>query len=103
MASGVPAVAARAGGIPELVEDGVNGFLFDPGDVEAAAAAVRRCLDRQSYPLGAGWGDTGGPRSRLALGARGYAERHDWNAATTQLRGLYRSVIGSNRKTAAAA
>jgi glycosyltransferase involved in cell wall biosynthesis len=37
MASGLPIVAARAGALPELVEDGVNGFLFPPDDAEEAA------------------------------------------------------------------
>ena len=29
MSSGVPVVAARAGGIPEMIEEGVSGYLFD--------------------------------------------------------------------------
>jgi N-acetyl-alpha-D-glucosaminyl L-malate synthase BshA len=39
MASGVPVVASRAGGIPEVVEDGVAGHLGEIGDVEAMADA----------------------------------------------------------------
>lgn len=34
MAAGRVVVAARVGGIPELIEDGVDGFLFEPEDVE---------------------------------------------------------------------
>jgi N-acetyl-alpha-D-glucosaminyl L-malate synthase BshA len=37
MASGVPVIAAKTGGIPEVVEDGVSGFLYDQYDVEAMA------------------------------------------------------------------
>ena len=37
---GLPAVATRVGGIPALVEPGVNGFLFDPGDADGLSRAL---------------------------------------------------------------
>jgi len=40
MASGLPVVASRAGGIPELVEDGVTGILVAPGDPDALQDAL---------------------------------------------------------------
>lgn len=40
MACGVPAVATNVGGVPELVTDGVDGYLEAPGDVAAQAARV---------------------------------------------------------------
>ena len=46
--AGVPVVAARIGGIPELVEDGVNGLLFEPGDVDDLYRALMRVIDRPS-------------------------------------------------------
>jgi glycosyltransferase involved in cell wall biosynthesis len=45
MAVGRPVVAARCGGIPEVVEDGVTGFLVPSADVGAFAAAVVRLLE----------------------------------------------------------
>ena len=41
-ASGLPAVASRLSGIPELVRDGETGFLVEPGDAEGLAAALER-------------------------------------------------------------
>jgi glycosyltransferase involved in cell wall biosynthesis len=47
MACKVPAIATRGGGVPELIDDGVNGLLYDVGDVEAmAAGAVDLLQDR---------------------------------------------------------
>ena len=40
MAAGVPVVATRIAGIPELVEDGVSGFLVPPGDAKTLADKV---------------------------------------------------------------
>jgi len=44
-ASGKPVVASDLGGIPEMVDDGVNGFLFPSGDEEALADRIATLLD----------------------------------------------------------
>lgn len=44
MAAGLPVVATRVGGVPELVEDGVTGLLTPPGDAARLAAAVDTLL-----------------------------------------------------------
>lgn len=44
MASGRPVVAADAGALPLLVRDGVNGYLFRPGDVSGLAARLEGVL-----------------------------------------------------------
>jgi glycosyltransferase involved in cell wall biosynthesis len=44
MAFGLPIVATTAGGLPEVVEDGVTGLLVPPGDSHALAAAIVRLL-----------------------------------------------------------
>jgi glycosyltransferase involved in cell wall biosynthesis len=42
LAAGTPVIATAVGGVAEVVRDGVNGLLVDPGDVEMLAAAIRR-------------------------------------------------------------
>ena len=44
MASEVPPVGAAAGGIPSLVKDGVNGYLFQPGNVDDFTDKVRGAI-----------------------------------------------------------
>ena len=63
MASGVPVVASRISGIPELVEDGVSGLLVPPGEPAAPAQALNRLHDDEEL------------RRRLALGGRAKVER----------------------------
>jgi glycosyltransferase involved in cell wall biosynthesis len=41
-----PVIGSRIGGITELVKDGWNGLLFDPGSAAGLAAALRRVIDQ---------------------------------------------------------
>src|SRR2546422_101789 len=61
--AGCPVAAYRRGAMPEVVEEGVGGFLAEPDDVGDLTLAVRRCLalDRATVSSSA--------RRRLGLGA----------------------------------
>lgn len=48
MASGVPIIATNIGGLPEVVEHGVSGYLHEVGDVEAMADSALRILGDES-------------------------------------------------------
>lgn len=45
MAAGIPIVASEIGGIPEMVQDGINGFLIRPRDAEALAEKILQILE----------------------------------------------------------
>lgn len=53
-ACGLPVVAARAGGIPDTVDDGITGLLSPPEDVSAAARAVETLLADPALAAGLG-------------------------------------------------
>jgi glycosyltransferase involved in cell wall biosynthesis len=44
MFAGVPVVATRVGGVPDLIQDGVHGFLHDVGDITGMARSLTRVL-----------------------------------------------------------
>jgi GT2 family glycosyltransferase/glycosyltransferase involved in cell wall biosynthesis len=56
--SGIPVIGSRIGGISELIDDGRNGLLFEPRDVEGLRRALLRILDEP------------GLRETLTAGAR---------------------------------
>jgi L-malate glycosyltransferase len=50
MACGVPVIASRVGGLPEVIDDGRSGYLFELGNTEEAAAkGVKLLRDKQLY------------------------------------------------------
>jgi glycosyltransferase involved in cell wall biosynthesis len=83
MARGLPVVASRVGGVPEIVEDGKDGLLFPSGD-EAAAAAHLENL----------WRDHD---RREAVGQRARAKvktRYGARTMTEAYLGLYTNAVG---------
>jgi glycosyltransferase involved in cell wall biosynthesis len=44
---GVPVIAAKIGGVAELVKDGVNGFTFEAGDKEDLLRIIKMCLENK--------------------------------------------------------
>jgi glycosyltransferase involved in cell wall biosynthesis len=89
MAAGCPVVAANSGGIPDIVTDGENGYLFDPTDPHGAITATQRLLAASAE------------REQLRAKARAEAERWGWAAATRQLQQYYQGVVAGRSLSAA--
>lgn len=81
MASGVPVVGARAGGIPFAVTEGHSGLLFNPDSAADFEAKLRRLLE--DAPL----------RERMGKQAREEALKSSWRAATERLVEFYELAI----------
>lgn len=90
MAAGCPVVAARSGGIPDIVTDGVNGYLFEPDDPDGAITATKSLLAATKA------------REEMRCNARTEAEQWGWAAATQQLQKYYRSVLNAEYGISAA-
>lgn len=77
MATGKPIVASRTGGVPELIQDGINGLLVEPGSIEELLRAMRRFLADPDFAR------------RCGEGARRDVQKFDWSHSAEQFRQLY--------------
>ena len=81
-ACGVPAVATRVGGVPEVVADGVTGLLFQRGDLAAIPRAVVALLTDPAR------------RAAMSAAARARAEAHfDGEQWAGRLRSMYDDAV----------
>ncbi len=83
MACGKPVVASRAGGIPELVRDGVDGILVDAGDVRWLAEAIVRLLKDP------------GLRAQMGVAGRERATQFSWDRTAQVVLDSYAASLNS--------
>ena len=81
MAAGLPVVVTRTGGTAELVEEGVNGFAFDWGDVDSLVGHLRRLAT-----------DRGRVRA-MGQASQARAASFTWEAATHSYQELFAALI----------
>jgi glycosyltransferase involved in cell wall biosynthesis len=86
MAAGLPIVAPASGGTPELVRDGHDGLLYEPGSAPAAARAVVRLI--RDPALAARMGESARVRAQGEFSLTAWLDRHEV---------AYRSGVSSSR------
>ena len=86
MASEVPVIATRSGGLPEVVEDGVTGYLLPVGDIDGMAARAIEILSDDDRAARMG-----------AAGRALAAERFDENKIVPRYRECYERVIAGEK------
>ena len=88
MAAGCPVIGANKGGIPDIINDGINGCLYDPDQEdngkESLIAATKKILQDNSK------------KEKMRIAARIEAEKWDWNQATLQLKNYYIKTLNKN-------
>jgi alpha-maltose-1-phosphate synthase len=87
MACGTPVVASRLGGLPEVVEDGVTGFLVEPGNVAELRGRLAQVLADRSLA------------ERLGRNARErFLERFTWDACAERCLAAYSELLGTDAR-----
>jgi glycosyltransferase involved in cell wall biosynthesis len=86
MAYGLAAIGTTAGAIPELIEDGKNGYLITPGDSDLLARQLRRLAADRALLAHFG-----------AAALRTYKLRPTWGESATRVRDLLSSVLDMRR------
>ncbi|MFV0484941.1 MAG: glycosyltransferase [Candidatus Saccharimonadales bacterium] len=81
MASGLPAVAVKAGAIGELVKNNKNGFLCDPGDSDAIAKGIAKILKNPDL------------RKAMSKESLSLIKKHDINYTLTRMEEIYQTVL----------
>jgi len=81
-----PVVGSRIGGIPELVRDGYNGFLFEPGNVDELANILNEISENPKI------------LKKLEKGARKSSEKYDIKEHINKLEEIYRSLTEKSQK-----
>jgi glycosyltransferase involved in cell wall biosynthesis len=86
MTGGRAVIGSRVGGIPEMIDEGVNGLLVEPGDVTGLAAAIDRLA-----------GDWELARRLGEAGRRVAAERYTMDAHLDRLTSVYRRLVRADK------
>lgn len=85
MAAGLPVVASRVGGVPELIDSGVNGFIFEVNDEAQMIADVRELADDPAR------------RATMGEAARSTVLNLTWDKINDELLDDYRWIIEGHK------
>lgn len=86
LAFGKPVVATRVGGFPEVISDGVHGYVVEPGDANSLARALTSVLQDNEL------------RDRMEKAVRELAASElSWNSIAGRTLGIYQSLLAGRR------
>ena len=87
MAAGCPVIGANKGGIPDIINDGVNGCLYDPDETDMGERSLLEATKKILVDKN--------KKEAMRKEARKEAEQWDWNQATLQLQKYYAETLNN--------
>lgn len=84
MACGLPVVATRVGGVPDIIKNGTNGYLVDTMNQEQIAEALLNLLQDKQL------------RKDISENNREGVRRYRWDAVAATLEGVYQKSLGTS-------
>ena len=85
MACGIPIVASRIGGVPDVIKDGENGLLVPPKYVNSLASSIIYLLENE------------GVRRKMGKNAKEIVKNFTWNKVAKMVRKLYKFVLSGEK------
>lgn len=85
MAAGLPIIATRTGGMDELIDDGVNGYLINWGDIESLTALLLRLIKDRSLT------------HRMGMASRSRAARFSWELPANSYLDLFAAICAGDK------
>lgn len=85
MACGLPVVATRVGGLPDIIEDSINGYLVEAMDQEQIAEALLKILQDERL------------RKEISNNNRETAGRYTWDMVAVTIEGIYQNISRSSK------
>jgi glycosyltransferase involved in cell wall biosynthesis len=90
MASGLPVIAAKAGGVTSLIQHGIDGFLFSPRNADEAAGYVREVLQVPKR------------HQQMSAAALASVQTRTWQTSGDEVRSHYQQIIDEFAESPAA-
>ena len=81
MACGKPLIGSKVGGIPEVIEEGVNGFLFEPKNYKDLAEKILMLIEDENLRIKMG-----------RIGRRTAEKEYSWDIIANKLLNIYRTL-----------
>ncbi len=81
MACGLPVISSKLGGIPDIIQNGRNGFIVEPGDVKALADALIKLLEDDELQI------------KMSIEGKNMSKCYSWAKIAEETEKIYENLL----------